>query len=107
MVQVESTEPPGRVHLRHRNGKVTSWDLSQPKAFDFAWVQTPHRLPKQRIDEIHLVGTIQDLQRQKLSQKSRTPITVYRPAPERGRSLQQEHTHFTAPSQDPSPEMEP
>ncbi|MEM6255055.1 MAG: MobF family relaxase [Cyanobacteria bacterium P01_D01_bin.156] len=106
LVQVQATDTPGFVYLKHRNGKVTEWNLSTPRAFKFAWVQPPHRLPKHRIDEIHLVGEIRDDQLQKLSQKSRAPITVYRPEKERDVLTQPKHTAFTIPNLDLGPEKE-
>ncbi|MEO0868377.1 MAG: MobF family relaxase [Cyanobacteria bacterium J06642_11] len=98
--QVTPGDCPEWVRLNHRNGKVTTWNLSAPKAFDFAWVQPPHRLPKQSIDEIYLIGDISDEHIRKLRQKSRTPITVYRLAPERDVLTQPEPTPLTAPERE-------
>ncbi|MEL6334440.1 MAG: hypothetical protein AAFQ76_17830 [Cyanobacteria bacterium J06626_26] len=76
-VQVEASDRPGWVQLRHRNGKVTAWDLEHPKAFEFAWVHTGETLPKQHIDAIHLVGNISDQRLNQLRKKVHVPITVY------------------------------
>ena len=104
--QVETVNTSRCLHLRHRNGKVTTWHLDTPKAFEFAWVQTPNRLPKQHIDEIHLVGEISDDQLQRFSKKSRAPITIYRPDTERNLLPQSRQISPTTPNLDLGPELD-
>ena len=99
-VQVEALDRPGWVQLRHRNGKVTAWNLEHPKAFEFAWVHTGKALPKQHIDEIHLVGHISDQRLNQLRKKVHVPITVYQ------LDAQREPQGITAPSLDRGLELD-
>ncbi|EKU96867.1 conjugative relaxase domain protein, TrwC/TraI family [Leptolyngbya sp. PCC 7375] len=99
-VQVEAIDRPRWVQLRHRNGKVTAWDLEHPKVFEFAWVHTGETLPKQHIDEIHLVGNIGDQRLNQLRKKVHVPITVYQ------LDTQREPKVITAPNLDRGLELD-
>lgn len=102
-VQIEPSDNDDDFLLRHRNGKITAWQLNQPKPFEFDWVQAPNSPLKQRIEAIHVVGDINETVLKKLQKKAH--ITTYKKAGP-SISLQSEQDRISVPSPDPGLETE-
>ena len=83
-VLVEPSEKAHTVNLKHRNGRVTEWDLQTPKSFEFDWVQSCNGLPKHQIDFVYAIGSFSDKDLAKLSKKARRKLFIYEPE---GKSL--------------------
>ena len=76
-VFVEASDKAHTVNLKHRNGRVTEWDLQTPKSFEFDWVQSCNGLPKHQVDFIYAIGSFSDKDLSKLSKKARRKLFIY------------------------------